>query len=309
MHNQHKYRISAMCKVLSVPRSTYYYRGKLRDETWLADKITQIFKDNKSAYGTRRIKASLAADGVIVSERKIGRIMKSLSLKSTHTKKFKSNNKVHSSDSIPSNQLKRDFNGTKQHEVLVSDVTYIRLNKKWHYLCLIVDLFGRVIVGFSIGTRRDAKLVESALCSISIDLRKTRLFHSDQGSEYNNKIVCSFLSSMGIEHSMSAKGTPHDNAVLESMNNIIKTEFVKCNVFHDIYDFRVRFSEFVHWYNTKRLNSSLGNMSPLNWCQKYGKYDCSKKNISTCPPFFVKVGKPLLTKKGGQTKWYYRIKE
>ena len=111
--------------------------------------------------------------------------------------------------------------------MVVSDLTYVRVNKKWHYICVFVDLFNREIVGFSTGPNKDALLVYRAFASIKVDLRKIQLFHTDRENEFKNKLMDDALKTFNIQRSLSMKGCLYDNAVAEATFKIIKTEFVK----------------------------------------------------------------------------------
>jgi putative transposase len=97
--------------------------------------------------------------------------------------------------------------------VVVSDLTYVRVNQKWHYICVFVDLFNREIIGFSTGPNKDAPLVYRTFGSIQKDLRKIEYFHTDRGSEFKNKLIDEALETVEIKRSLSMKGCPYDNTV------------------------------------------------------------------------------------------------
>ena len=114
---------------------------------------------------------------------------------------------------------------------MVSDLTYVRVNSKWNYICLFVDIFNRQIVGYSVGKNKNAELVYRALAGIKVNLKKIKIFHSDRGSEFNNYIIDEALGTFGISQSLSRKGNPYDNAVAESTFKIFKTEFINIRIF------------------------------------------------------------------------------
>ena len=149
-----------MCKVLQVNRSTYYYESKAKEYT---DEITplviNIFKASRNNYGTRKIKVELKKVGYIVSRRKIGRIMKQNGLVSNYTVAQYKPHVDKCNESKIANELNREFNTDKPYAAVVSDLTYVRVNRKWNYVCLLVDLFNREIIGFSAGPNKDAPLV------------------------------------------------------------------------------------------------------------------------------------------------------
>src|SRR5213080_1379506 len=156
-----------MCKVLQLPRSTYYYEAKERaavDD--ITSNVIDIFQASRQNYGTRKIKVELKKRGLIVSRRRIGRIMNEQGLVSSYTvAQFKPHAKS-CNESAQANELDREFKQDEQLSAIVSDLTYVRVDKKWHYICVFVDLFNREIIGYSTGPNKDALLVYRALASI-----------------------------------------------------------------------------------------------------------------------------------------------
>lgn len=130
--------------------------------------------------------------------------------------------KKRSNEAIVANVLNREFQQDKELSVLYSDLTYVRVGKKWHYVCLFLDLFNRELVGAS----SDAALVYKALSSINGNLTNVQLFHTDRGSEFDNQLMAVVTEAFGIQRSLSAKGCPDDNAVAEATYKSIKIEFV-----------------------------------------------------------------------------------
>ncbi|TYR81818.1 IS3 family transposase [Priestia megaterium] len=224
--NRHKYSISAMCKVLQLPRSTYYYEAKVRQsEDEVTTKIIEIFHLSRQHYGTRKIKVNLKKKGFIISRRRIGRIMKEQELVSSYTVSQFKPHSTKCNESVEQNKGNRAFHQEKEMAVMVSDLTYVRVDKNWHYVCVFVDLFNREIIGYSTGPNKDEALVYRAFASIKKDLRKIQYFHTDRGNEFKNKIIDEVLEAFQIKRSLSMKGCPYDNAVAEATFKIIKTEF------------------------------------------------------------------------------------
>ncbi|BCJ88611.1 hypothetical protein skT53_35960 [Effusibacillus dendaii] len=143
-NNQHNYSVSAMCKVLQLPRSTFYYEAKEKQsEDERVQLIEEIFQASRMNYGTRKIKVELKKLGHTVSRRKIGKIMKENGLVSTYTvAQFKPQSKPCNESAI-ANELDREFQQEEQLKAVVSDLTYVRVDQKWPYVCLLVDLFNR----------------------------------------------------------------------------------------------------------------------------------------------------------------------
>lgn len=257
-----------MCKILSVARSTYYYESAEKpDESELEHKIETIFHNNHDVYGTRKIKRSLIKSDLQVSRRKIGRIMKKLGLVSKYTvAQFKPQKQKCNEEPIK-NELNRKFNGQAPYAVVVSDLTYVRVNYKWNYVCILVDLFNREIIGYSAGIHKDAQLVYDAFATVQKNLRNIQMFHSDRGSEFKNELVDEVISTFGIKRSLSMKGCPYDNAVAEATFKIFKTEFVYGRNFDSLGLLRHELTDYVNWFNTGRIHGALNYLTPAEFRQ------------------------------------------
>ncbi len=227
--------------------------------------VCRIFRDNKKAYGTRRIKAALRNEGKQVSRRRIARIMNDEGLISVYTV---AQYKVHTTtpnESPVGNELDREFDNKLKLEAIVSDLTYVRVNNQWNYICTIIDLYNREIIGYSVGANKNAQLVKRAFSKIKDRLDYIKLFHTDRGKEFINKEIDKLLTEFDINRSLSDKGTPYDNAVAEANFKSIKFEFVYQNRFETLEQLNQEFGAHVWWYNNERLHSSLGYMSPVNY--------------------------------------------
>ena len=148
---------------------------------------------------------------------------------------------------------------------ICSDLTYVRVGASWNYVCPLVDPCNREIVGHSAGTRKDARLARSAFATLSFPISGIEVFHTDRGSEFDNSEIDLMLEAFGIERSLSAKGRPHDSAVDESTNRILKAELARRETFGTTRELRAMLSGYVHWYNNFRINSTLGYMSPVEF--------------------------------------------
>ncbi|BET38757.1 DDE-type integrase/transposase/recombinase [Spiroplasma ixodetis] len=151
--------------------------------------VISAFKENKEAYGTRRLKVVLKEKKINLSRRKIKKIMNKHNLISKYTKLSYKNyhNKVNYSQIT--NLVNRGFNNRLKNEVIVSDLTYVQVNDKWNYICLLIDLYNREIIGHSVGTKKDASLVYQAFMRSNRCLKNIQIFHSDRGNEFNNKTI------------------------------------------------------------------------------------------------------------------------
>ena len=266
--NAHKYSVSAMCRVLQVNRSTYYYEAKQKpDESELASEITEIFRASRKNYGTRKIKKELMDAGKQISRRRIGRIMKQEGLVSNYTTAQFKPHKDACNESKIENVLDRQFQGREYRNVVVSDLTYVRVGTQWNYICVLVDLFNREIIGYSAGKHKTAELVKEAFQSVEGSLKDICVFHTDRGNEFKNQIIEELLQSFDIKRSLSHKGCPYDNAVAEATFKIIKTEFVWNETFADLTELKLKLWDYVHWYNHHRIHSSLGYQTPVQYRQ------------------------------------------
>lgn len=255
-----------MCRILRISRSGYYKHqesiSRVDDHREL---VTKIFLGNQRAYGTRRIKEECMRQGVIISRRRIARIMKSEGLISSYTISKYKVTKSNVNNDLISNHVDRQFDDRKKHEVIVSDLTYVRVGVKWHYICTLVDLYNREIIGYSCGPYKDANLVYKAFSRVKTNLFNMEYFHTDRGNEFKNKLIDEVLDTFKIKRSLSQKGSPYDNAVAEATFKSIKTEFVYPNIFETLKDLELRLSAYVWWYNNKRLHSSLNYLPPTEY--------------------------------------------
>lgn len=264
--NAHKYSVSAMCRVLQVNRSTYYYEAKQKpDESGLSSEIAEIFRTSRNNYGTRKIKEELKKTGKQVSRRRIGRIMKQEGLVSNYTAAQFKPQKDTCNESKTENVLNRQFQNREYRDVVISDLTYVRVGTRWNYICVLVDLFNREIIGYSAGEHKTAELVKEAFQSVAGNLQDIRLFHTDRGNEFKNQVIEELLETFAIKRSLSHKGCPYDNAVAEATFKIIKTEFVWNETFGSLEELKLKLWDYVHWYNHHRIHSTLGYQTPIQY--------------------------------------------
>ncbi|MEQ9764267.1 IS3 family transposase [Streptococcus sp. ZJ151] len=262
--NKDKYSISAMCRWLNLPRSSYYYKAtEPASETELEEMVKRIFLESKSRYGARKIKKCLETEGFVLSRRRIRRIMKRLNLVSVYQKtSFRPCSKGKNEAPIP-NLLDRQFNQERPLEAIVTDLTYVRVGKRWAYVCLIIDLYNREIIGLSVGWQKTAELVKQAIQSIPYALTKVNLFHSDRGKEFDNQLIDEVLGAFGITRSLSQAGCPYDNAVAESTYRSFKLEFINQEIFHSLEELNLKTKDYVHWWNHHRIHGSLNYQTPM----------------------------------------------
>ncbi len=255
-----------MCRTLNIPRSLVYYKKRTRVvNTELENAIISIFRESKNNYGSRKIKIELKKLNIVASRRKIREIMKKYRLVSNYTVKQYKVHKTSCNEDKVDNIVKREFNDRDDLEIVVSDLTYVNVAGKWNYICLLINLFNREIVGYSAGAKKDASLVYDAFMNSNINLSKVKIFHTDRGNEFKNKVIDEVLNAFDIKRSLSKKGCPYDNAVAEAGYKIIKTEFAFNRIFKDLQELKKDLTDYVLWYNYKRIHGALNYMTPVEY--------------------------------------------
>ena len=268
-----------MCKCMNVSKNSYYHWIKNKgfvyvkpSKIYLKERIKTIFHQSKDIYGSCRVQKMLERENLIYSRSYIALLMKEMSLRSVLKRRFVITTDSKHSFPIAKNVLDRNFNSLRLGAKWVSDITYIRVNDNWNYLTTIIDLADRKIVGWALSEDITTKnTVMKAWLSACKNRRINNgfVFHSDRGVQYaSNQMTKLFSFNRKITQSMSRKGNCWDNAVAESFFKTIKYEWLyrfRFKSFMQLYD---SIEEYILWYNTKRLHSSLGYISPLEMERK-----------------------------------------
>src|SRR5699024_1797383 len=207
--------------------------------------------------------------GWTVSRRRISRIMREQGLVSKYTIAQYKPTKSTCNESEVGNLLNREFNQDQELKVVVSDLTYVRVDQKWHYICILVDLYNREIIGFSAGPHKTAALVQRAFASVPYTLNKLKIFHTDHGNENENQRIDDTLDALGVERALSEKGSPYDYAVAEAMFKTIKTEFVGGTIFPCKQALDLELFDYVNWFNNIRIHGSLAYLTPAEYKLKH----------------------------------------
>lgn len=260
--------VNRATELLGVSRSGYYsWRNRLEysnegRDMGLRNEIQNIAIEFPR-YGYRRITAALKNLGYAVNHKKVLRLMREDNLLCVK-KSFKpvTTDSNHSYRKYPN--LIKDLELSRVNQVWGADITYIRLQREYIYLAVIIDLFSRKCIGWELGRNLDAQLTLNAL-EKALENRESDglIHHSDQGVQYASKDYVSCLEEHGVRISMSRKGNPYDNAFVESFIGTLKTEEVYLNEYEKFSDALSNIGEFIEKiYNNKRLHSSLGYTSP-----------------------------------------------
>ena len=267
-----------MCKLFKVSRSCYYNwidKGCIvnKIDKELNELVKNIFEQARATYGTRRLKEVLKQRyGLIVSRRKIQRTLKYLNLKVKMKRRFKviTTTSNHTLPIAP-NHLNRDFYSSQIDKVYVGDITYIPTNEGWLYLAVVIDIYSRKVVGWSMNYSLKTSLVNDALL-MALKRRnpsKGLIYHTDRGSQYASYEHKNLLEKYGIVQSMSRKGDCWDNAVAESFFHSLKTELIHHEKFLTRSQANEKIFEYIEiFYNRQRLHSSNGYMSPSEFEDK-----------------------------------------
>ena len=256
---------------MQVSRSGYYAwrrRGKSlrqRENDRLIPIVKAAHKKSKGTYGARRIAEEIKAHGKACGRGRAGTLMKLADVAAKQKKKFKATTDSKHNLPVASNLLNRQFEVKEPDRVYVSDITYIWTGEGWLYLAVILDLFSRQIVGWSLSTRMTRKLIMNALL-MAIWRRRPDpglIFHSDRGSQYCSTDFQKMLKTHGMISSMSRKGNCWDNAVAESFFGSLKTERVFFSNYKTREEARRDIVDYIEmFYNSNRRHSYLGYVSP-----------------------------------------------
>lgn len=257
-----------MCRPLGVTRGGYYrHLNKAVDyyHLELIEAVQELAKASGSTYGSRRMKAALAAMSYPVSRNKARKLMKEAGVLVKRRKPFKVTTDSHHAQPLFDNVLDRDFAPDGPEQAYVQDITYIWTQEGWLYLATVIDLYSRRVVGWSIGSRITAQLVCDAL-TMAIWQRQPKvglIVHSDRGSQYASKAYRRLLKAHGLVGSMSRKDNCWDNAVAESFFGSLKQERVQWRNYQTRNEAQQDIMNYITmWYNSLRLHSYLGYKSP-----------------------------------------------
>ena len=268
-NNKSKFSIIKICNVLHVSRTTYYNRKnqELTDtETRIIlykEEITSIFYEFKKKYDGVKITKELQRRGFKIQYPSVKFYMKMLGLRSKPKRKFKVTTDSHHNHYVSPNVLNRVFTVGEPASAWVSDITYIQTIIGFMYLTIIMDLFDRKIIGWSLSYGMSTRQTTLRAWKMAIKNRKITkelIFHSDRGVQYANKIFTDKLDSYKlVKRSMSGRGNSTDNAVCESFFYYFKTELLVGNDLVSRKQMKIQVYEYIeNWYNKKRRHSFLG---------------------------------------------------
>jgi len=272
--HRNQYSVRMMCQMLEVSRSGYYAwrtrpeSQRVKTDRILMPKIQQIHHQSKGVYGAPRIRAELNAEGHHHGRHKIARLMRLLGLKGCPQRRFKVTTQSDPRHSVAKNILKQDFTAKQPNRRWAADITYIDTQQGWLYLAIVMDLYSRRIVGWSMDRWIGRHLVLDAL-TMALGHRSPQgqlIHHSDRGAQYTSDDFRELLDKNGITCSMSARGNCYDNAVVESFFGLLKRERVNRSRYQTREEARADIFDYIEcFYNRKRRHSYLGYISPADY--------------------------------------------
>ncbi|WP_139003279.1 IS3 family transposase, partial [Escherichia coli] len=269
--------VRLLCRVLDVHPSGFYawlqqpHSQRHQADLRLTGQIIQFWLESGCVYGYRKIHLDLRDSGQQCGVNRVWRLMKRVGIKAQVGYRSPRARKGEASIVSP-NRLQRQFNPDAPDERWVTDITYIRTHEGWLYLAVVVDLFSRKIIGWSMQSRMTKDIVLNALLMAvwRRNPEKQVLVHSDQGSQYTSHEWQSFLKSHGLEGSMSRRGNCHDNAVAESFFQLLKRERIKKKIYGTREEARSDIFDYIEmFYNSKRRHGSSEQMSPTEYENQY----------------------------------------
>lgn len=280
LHEQfEQYSVHELCEALNISRGTFYnhiFRKADRTEYLqrqqeLMLQVQRIFDDSQQRFGAEKIRVVLAENGICVGKKRIRQIMQELDLTSIR-ENAKSNYRSRQ-EYLKRNLVNQEFIVTRPNEIWASDITYFKIKGYAVYLCVIIDLFSRKVVGYRVSRKCSTHLVTATFK----DAFRARgnpadlIFHSDRGGQYTSDTFFKLLQQGGVKQSFSRSGRPCDNAVAETFFASFKREEAYRKDYSSEADFRKSVDEYVRFYNEQRPHQTLAYKSPVRFEELYGQ--------------------------------------
>ena len=262
--------MNRLCSIFEVPRSTYYgYRNRKRridsERIRLRIKVAEIFNISRQSAGSRTIVDKMREEGESIGRYKVRRLMKEARLESKQPKPYTYKTAKVERPDIP-NHLDREFNVKQPNLVWCGDITYVWVQNRWVYLAVVMDLYARRVVGWSLSDKPDTKLTVSAL-NMAYQLRgqpKEVMFHSDQGVQYASRSFRQHLWRYRMKQSMSRRGNCWDNAPMERVFRSFKSEWMPTTGYRSFTEAKKDIGQYLtDYYNWYRPHRNNGGISPV----------------------------------------------
>lgn len=264
------------CRLLEVSRSAYYERKKAIPsarqvtDAELTEKINEVHDESNGTYGYLRVRKALADEGVEVGKWRVRRLMRAAGLEGRAKKRWRATTVADPQAEAAKDLIQRHFGPCEELDRrYVGDITYVATWEGWAYLATVIDLASRRVVGWALADHMRTELVEEALEMAFVQRRPPEgvIFHSDRGcQQYTSGDYAQLARTNGVVLSVGRKGECWDNAVAESFFATIKRELIDMQAWPTRAGLRRAVFEYIEgWYNTRRLHSSLGYMSPAKY--------------------------------------------
>lgn len=268
------FSVRTMCRCLRIHPSGFYawlkdpLSERAQEDVRQIELIRQAWNDSGKVYGYRKLHDDLLDQGETCCPNRVARLARMAGIKAQIGYKRRPGSYGGKPSVIVDNTLNRQFDVNAPDRVWVTDITYIRTLEGFAYLAVVIDLYSRRIVGWSLQSRQTADVVLQALL-MAVWRRKPKnkvLIHSDQGSQFTSSDWASFLRAHNLEHSMSRRGNCHDNAVAESFFNLLKRERIRRRVYKTRAEARQDVFDYIEmFYNPKRKHARNGMLSPVDF--------------------------------------------
>ena len=269
--NRADHGVATMCRVLGISASGYYAwlgRGasaRSRRDDELSARIAAIHRDSRGTYGVPRIHAELAEEGERVARKRVARLMRAHGLRGVSRRKWTRTTLRDGAETPVPDLVERDFAASRPNALWVADATYIPTWEGFLFLAVVVDVYSRRVVGWSMGARLVTTLMLDAL-DMALGQRDARdvIHHSDHGAQYTSIAFGQRCREAGVTLSMGSVGDCYDNALCESFFATLECELIERSVFRTRDEARLAVFDFVEaFYNRKRRHSALGYLSPV----------------------------------------------
>jgi putative transposase len=303
-----RFGVEPLCQVMGMAPSTYYYHRARLDrasprregDRALLQRITAIWIDSRATYGSPRVHAQLARDGIRVGRKRVERLMREAGLKGAYRSRYFRTTETDPAARVAPDLVDRHFHTTAPNQLWVADFTHIRLDGGFLFLACVLDVFSRAVVGWKITETRTTELVQAAL-EMALSRRGPAttaglVHHSDRGSQYTSFAFGNRLIDAGIAASMGSKGDAYDNAMMESFFGTLKIELLDRRRWHTRADVDTAVLSYIEgWYNPHRLQHALGWRSPLEYeAHHRAGHDLSVPATSQHAPVLGGVKEPHL---------------
>jgi putative transposase len=293
-----RFGVELICRTLGVSASAYYQRAtgersaRRNEDERVTVKIRGLFKENYECYGVRRMHAALVRDGERVGRDQVARLMRAAGIKGAKRrgKPWRTTISDPAAQKRP-DLVQRDFTAPAPDRLWVGDFTYLRTWEGKVYFSFVIDVYSRMIVGWQFASHMRTDLVLDAL-RMALATRQpgadfTLVSHSDQGSQYVSEDYTQVLDDARVLASVGSVGDAYDNAMAESFVDSFKTELIRDRVWHSNTKLELAIVEYVAWFNTRRIHSSIGNRPPVEHEAEWRRLASQSNTLSSSATLFT----------------------